>query len=340
MTRGTRAFLFASGLIVVIGLGTGLVAVYSGGLSTSTPQKLSELGYVPADVTVVAYADVRHIMNSEFRQRLRGVLPDSREKDQLLAEIGIDVERDIDTVLAGVGPSEERQGASPLVLLRGRFDAARIEQVAVSRGAAAEDYQGRRLIVGPAARDRTGDGDPEPSPERRQPAIAVLEPGLIGLGSLDALKRAVDTAGSANTVRNNTDLMSAVTEVAASSDAWVAGRADVVSGHEGLPDAVKEPLSSVEWFALSADIDRAVVCRLRAAASDPKAGENLRGMVNGAISMARVMAGKDARLAGVLDSLQASGTGADIELSFTVSPEMLDAMSGAVPPPFAPRAPR
>jgi hypothetical protein len=55
-------------------------------------------------------------------------------------------------------------------------------------------------------------------------------------------------------------------------------------------------------------------------------------MVNGALSMARMMAGKDARLAGMLDSVQATGTGADMEISFTVPPEMLDMISSAVPP--------
>jgi hypothetical protein len=335
MTRRTRTFLFASGLIVVIGLGTGLVAVYTGGLSSSNPQKLSELAYVPSDATMVAFADVRHIMDSEFRQRLRGAIPDGSEKDRLLAETGIDIERDIDTVVAGISPAA-LAGGGPVVLLRGRFDAAKIEQAATSHGATAEDYKGRRLLRAPARGDEA-DGARERG-EWRESGIGFLESGLVALGQIDAIKRAIDTAETPNGVTNNAELMSFVRDVAQSSDAWVAGRADAMNGHGALPDAVREPLSSVQWFALSADVDRAVTGRLRAEAVDAKAGENLRGMVNGALSMARIMAGKDARLTGMLDSVQATGTGTEMEVSFTVPPEMLDMMSGPTPPSFeAPR---
>jgi hypothetical protein len=323
MTRRTRAFLFASGLIVAIGLGTGLVAVYSGGLLDNRTQALSEFSYVPSDATVLAYANVRHIMASEFRQRLRSVLPDTREKDRLLAETGIDIERDIETVVAGFSPATGER-PTPVAILRGRFDATRIEKVAVSHGAAVEDYRGRRLLRAPV-----GDGPRESGERSQQPAIAFLESNLVALGDLDAVKRAIDTAERRDTVRSNTELMAFVDDVAKSSHAWVAGRADAVGDHESFPEAIREPLGTIQWFALGAGIDRTVTGRLRAEARDPKAGEELRNMVNGALSMARMMAGKDARWSGLLDSVQATGTGSAMELSFTVPPEALTYMGDA-----------
>jgi hypothetical protein len=131
----TRYFFVGSALIVAVGLCAGLVAYYGGNLplraSTIGP---AELTYLPSATTGVAYANVRDIMNSEFRRRLSNLLPSGAGKHQLLAETGIDLEEDIDSVVAGFGSSGDSAGP-PIVLLRGRFDASRIESVATSRGA-------------------------------------------------------------------------------------------------------------------------------------------------------------------------------------------------------------
>src|SRR3970040_1914348 len=102
MNQKTRYFLIGSGLVVVVGLCTGLVASYSGqlpGLANAGP---AELTYLPSDSSAIAFADVSGIMNSEFREKLRQFIPTGAEKDRLLAETGIDIERDIDTVVAGL----------------------------------------------------------------------------------------------------------------------------------------------------------------------------------------------------------------------------------------------
>ena len=80
MTHRTRSFLFGSGLIVVVGLCTGLVAFYNGNLPLGRSSRLAEFSYIPSDATAVAYADVRHIMDSEFRQRLRADAADRAGK--------------------------------------------------------------------------------------------------------------------------------------------------------------------------------------------------------------------------------------------------------------------
>lgn len=317
MSRRTRYFLLISGLIVVGGLGTGLVAVYSGGLSALRNQNPSEFAYVPDGATAVAYADVRHIMDSEFRQRLRAALPDdkAKAKDAFLAETGIDIERDIDTVVAGLTP-EAMAGGGPVVLLRGRFDAARVEQAALKHGATVEEYRGKRLLRAP---EDHGDS---------QTGIAFLESGLVAVGAIDRIKQSIDSAESRQNITSNAELMKLIAEVDRSSDAWVAGRLENMPGHQGWPDAVKNQLGAVQWFALSAGVDRAVTAKLRAEARDAKAADDLRGVVNGAISMARMMAGKDAKLSGLLDSIQATGTGTELEVTFTVPPDVIDLMAG------------
>src|SRR5712692_8870841 len=101
MTKRTRYFMLGSALIVGLGLCTGLVAYYNGELplfrSRVGPE---ELAYVPADATGLAYANVREIMNSDFRQKLQASLPTGQGKEEFFNETGIDLEHDIDSVVA------------------------------------------------------------------------------------------------------------------------------------------------------------------------------------------------------------------------------------------------
>src|SRR3954470_252606 len=72
MTNRTRYFMASSGAVVVAGLITGLVAYRGGGVQPLFASSLqTELAFVPSDAAVVAYADVRAIMDSELRQRLK-----------------------------------------------------------------------------------------------------------------------------------------------------------------------------------------------------------------------------------------------------------------------------
>ena len=82
--KKTRYFVAIMGAILAVGLGTGLVASYMG-LPVSVFSSAAgpdELQYVPADAAVVAYANVRDVMNSEFRQRFKSFEPSQDEKNQ------------------------------------------------------------------------------------------------------------------------------------------------------------------------------------------------------------------------------------------------------------------
>src|SRR5215471_9013192 len=104
MTTRTRYFMAASAGIVVVGLGSGLVAYYGGGFPSLSASRSgpAELAYVPADASVVAYADVGAVMRSELRQKMKAALPDERGQQEFQAQTGIDIERDIDYVVAAM----------------------------------------------------------------------------------------------------------------------------------------------------------------------------------------------------------------------------------------------
>src|SRR3954471_21278704 len=104
MTKRTRYFMAVSAGIVVVGLGSGLVAFYGGGFPSLSASRSgpAELSYVPADSAVVAYANVREVMDSQLRLRLKTVMPDEKGQQEFQAQTGIDIERDIDYVVAAM----------------------------------------------------------------------------------------------------------------------------------------------------------------------------------------------------------------------------------------------
>ena len=80
MTQRTRYFLVGSSMVVmVVWHGLGGVLQRRSAVEFGRP---SEFSYMPAESTAVAYADVRAIMGSDFRQKLRQVLPTGQETGQ------------------------------------------------------------------------------------------------------------------------------------------------------------------------------------------------------------------------------------------------------------------
>src|ERR1700752_2803694 len=125
MSNKTRYFVLSAGAILAVGLTTGLVASFMGlPVAFSRAAGPEELQYVPANAAVVAYANVHDVMNSSFRQRFRQMEPDSTARDEFLEKTGVNIEEDIQTVVAAMMPKAEgatTSGWEPgiLVLARG-----------------------------------------------------------------------------------------------------------------------------------------------------------------------------------------------------------------------------
>lgn len=328
MTQRTRYFMFGSALVMIVGLATGLVAYYNGGLplraSSAGP---AELAYVPSEATGVAFADVRAIMNSDFRQRLRQVLPSGEEKDKLLAETGIDLERDIDTVVAGLTGSDPSKGGA-LVLVRGRFNDPMIETLVVQHGGTVETYKGKRLILMTPNAGTTGTVEPAPTGESHTGALAFLEPGLIALGEASAVRRGIDVSATHEDVTKNEDLMKFVSEMQGSGDAWIVGRVDAFSNQTGVPQQLKDQMAAVQWMAASVRINTGVSGQIRAEARDEQSAEQLRAVVNGALAAGRLVSGNDPKATAMLNAIQPTGVGKTVGISFTLPPEIIDIING------------
>jgi hypothetical protein len=321
MSKKTRYFVLVSGAILAVGLGTGLVASYLG-LPVSLLSSAAgpnELQYVPQDAAVVAYANVRDVMNSQFRQRFREMEPPSKERDEFEQKTGLDIERDIDSVVAAFMPGPEGATDNPersaVVLARGRFEAARLEALAIEHGGTVEDYKGKRLLTH-LEQGKEGNGSM---------AVGFVEVDLVALGGIEAVKRAIDAGADNRNVMSNNDVMRLVAELD-SSNAWAVGRFDALARQARLPSEVQAQLPTVSWFSAAGHVNGGVSGVFKAEARDETAAQNLRDVVRGFLAMAKLQAGSRPGMQQMVDSLQLSGDGKTVALSFDIPSEFFDAL--------------
>jgi hypothetical protein len=321
MTARTRYFLTGSALVLLVGLGTGLVAYYKGDLPLfKTRVGPEDLAYVAPTASGLAYANVHEIMSSEFHQKLRESLPTGSAKTEFANQTGIDVDHDVQSVLAATfsdtAPGEQGPG---LVLIRGNFDAGRIEGLIRQHEGTFEDYKANRLMIMRPAGQPAGTGM----------CLTFPETGLAMLGSETRVKTALDGHAAHQDVTGNTDLMKFVAQLDnGSNSAWAVGGLEALANNPNLPSQVKAQLPAVKMIAASAHIDAGINGQVKAEAKDDKAAADLRAVINGALAAARLVGGKDPKIDAVLNSLQLSGTGTDVQLAFSVPPEMVNLISG------------
>jgi len=334
MTKRTRYFLTGSAAILAAGLCTGVIAYYGGGfqaLVASTGP--SELAYVPADASVVGYADVRSIMDSELRQRFKQSVPmpiNEEGQRDFLEKTGIDLEKDVDYVLAAMTSGGVIHKTGVLVA-RGRFDTVKLEGLAREHGAQVEEYRGKRLLVidhFATHHERHISGAPgNVQAVKNTGALAFLEPGLVGIGDLAGIKRAIDAQITAQSITSHNEMMDLVKDIWRTNNAWAVGRFDLIASQAKLPEQIARQIPPVKWFAAAGQINGGISAQLRAEANDDQAAENLRGVINGVISFARLQGQNDPKLSTLIQSLQMSGNGKTVQLSFTVPAELFELMA-------------
>lgn len=344
MTAKTRYFVVVSLLVLVVGLGTGLVAYYVGFPAGAFSRRggPDELQFVPADATVIAYADVHHIMTSELRQRLHQGLPMTQDgKQELENQTGINIETDIDHVVACLhpDPASTNTPGTGLVLAKGRFDEVKIEALMRDHGAQVQDYHSKRLI--------TAEFNGDHPHGQNGLAVAFLEPGLVALGGTQIVRDAIDLheksapppvgsptpgvpppQGSASPgapATSNTELMDLVRSLDG-GNAWAVGRFDALRSRANLPQDFANRLPPITWFSVSGHIDGGIRGVIRAETRDDESAKNLRDVVQGFLALGKLQAGSRPDFQAVMQSLQLGGVGKTVELSFDIPAALFNAI--------------
>ena len=322
MTKRTQRFVVLGVTILVVGLGTGLVASYVGfpNLGIAGGNGPAELAYVPSDSTVVAFADVRDVMDSAVRQKLLKLSPGADSgADSFEAETGINIQTDVDRIVASMSGTPDPSNpanARPLLVARGRFDTARIEAAIRAKGGNVEQYNKQRLIT-----------------LNDELALSFVEPDLAIVGVPASVRRAIDTKASGTNVTANAGLMRLVNDFDG-GNAWVVAHIEAVTSGSIIPEEIKKQLPPVTWLAVNGRVDDGIRAVVRAEARDEAAANNLRDVVRGFVALARMQAGQQPQLADLVNSLELGGQGTTVSLTFSVPPAVIDLLGAmrAQPP--------
>jgi hypothetical protein len=335
MNRKTRYFMAGSATILAAGLCTGLIAYYGGGFPSLSASRTgpAELSYVPADATVVAYANVGEVMASELRQKMKRAIPAERGQEEFQRHTGIDIERDIQYIVAAV-TSAAPANANGLIVARGNFNPTQLETLAREHGGVVEEYKGKRLVT------VSGDGPDRVDAERpdtegpprltrhhdgnHRITLAFLEAGLVAIGSEPAIKSSIDAQLTAHSITSNEEMMELISDIERGNNAWAVGRFDAIASEAHIPSEIRNRLPAVKTFAVMSHIDGGLAGTLRAEARDDEAAENLRQVVQGFLALGRLQAQADPKIATLLNSLQLSGSGRTVALSFAIPAEIFD----------------
>jgi len=320
--KKTRYFVAVMGAILAVGLGTGLIASYMG-LPVSVFSSAAgpeELQYVPADAAVVAYANVREVMSSEFRQRFKDIEPSQNEKNEFEEKTGLNLEQDVDSIVAAVMPKDgmaQNPAGSFLILARARYQASRLEALAIEHGGQVSDYNGKRLI---AVHD---DDANDPTPDEM--AFGFLEADLVGFGSIETVKAAIDARASNRNIVSNNDMMKLVNEID-NANAWAVGKFDAIANKVGLPAEVASAMPAISWFSAAGHVNGGISGSFKAEAKDEATAKNLRDLMGGFLAMAKMQAGSKPGMQQLADSLIVSGEGNTVALAFSIPSEVLDVL--------------
>jgi hypothetical protein len=282
-----------------------------------------ELQYVPADAAVVAYADIRDVMNSQLRQRFKALEPSEDQKNDFEEKTGLNLEQDVDSVVAAVMPKDgmaSNPAGSFLILARARYNAERLEALAVGHGAEVTEYQGKRVITHHES-NATGD------PSREDMAFGFLEADLVAFGSLTSVKASIDARRENRNVVSNNDMMKLVNEIE-NANAWAVGRFDAIAAKAGLPAEIQNAMPSISWFSAAGHINGGVSGSFKAEAKDEATAKNLRDVMAGFLAMAKLQAANQPGMQQLADSLVISGDGNTVALAFTIPTEVIDVLEG------------
>jgi hypothetical protein len=307
--------------VLTLGVGAGLLAVFGMPVSLgSAPAGPPELQHVPQDAAVVAYADVRRMMSSDLRQKLAAlaVAPKAPTPKEFEQRTGLNIEQDLDTVVVALVPSDPSTGADRgpqvVVLARGRFEASRLEALALQEGGTASDYRGIRVLT-----LKESQGPPA--------ALAFLASDLVAFGPGPMVERAIAASLDRRNVLSNTEVMRLVAQHEG-THAWAVGRFDdLMSAARVDPAQTPATLPPVSWVSASGTLGTTIDGVVTAEARDEAAAAQLRDVVRGMLALGQLQSGNAAALSTLMQAFQLSGEGRTVALSFSLPTEALVAMA-------------
>ena len=254
--KKTRYFVAVMGAILAIGLGTGLVASYMG-LPVSVFSSAAgpeELQYVPADAAVVAYANVRDVMNSAVPPAVQGhrTLAERQERvrreDRPQPRTGRRLGR-------RRGDAEGQPGEQP----RGLVPDSRHAPVTRPR----VSKRSPSSTAPRSANTRASASSPITTTTRTTTDAATTwrsassKPTSSPSAASRSVKAAIDARASNRNIVSNNDMMKLVNEID-NANAWAVGKFDAIASKAGLPTEIASAMPAISWFSAAGHINGGV----------------------------------------------------------------------------------
>jgi hypothetical protein len=316
MNRKTRYFVIASLLVLTVGIGTGMVAYFVGFPTAFAQQGPDELQLLPGNAVLVAYANVHEVMVSNLRERVRQAMPHLPDGQHDFEQAtGINIETDVDRVVAALAPPSDGNvdvHRSGLIIASGRFDQVRIEALMREHGATEETYKGRRLFAAPQ--------------EGAGLSLAFVDAGLVAVGGAALVRSAIDRRDGGDSVRSNDDIMGLVRSLDR-GNVWAVGRFDALTAQAKLPPNVASQLPPITWFAVSGHVNGGLLADVRMQTRDEESASQFRDVIQGVIALGKLQANEHPELEALLRSIQLSGSGTTVAVSFELPAETIDLLS-------------
>ena len=101
------------------------------------------------------------------------------------------------------------------------------------------------------------------------------------------------------------------------------GRFDAITSAGHLPSEIQAQMPAIQWFSAAGHVNGGVSGVLKAETRDEESA-NLRDMVRGFLALAKMQAGSKPEMKVMIESLQLSGEGKNVAISFTVPSELFD----------------
>src|SRR6185436_13146250 len=145
-----------------------------------------------------------------------------------------------------------------------------LEALAIEHGGQVSEYNGKRLI---AVHD---DDVNDPTPDEM--AFGFFEADLVGFGSIETVKAAIDARASNRNIVSNNDMMKLVNEID-NANAWAVGRFDAIASKAGLPNEIAWQMPAISWFSAAGHINGGVSGMFKAETKDEATAQNLRDIM-------------------------------------------------------------
>ena len=283
------------------------------------------IALIPANSKIVAGIDVEKCRTSGFGQFL---LSKSQANDphfeEFMTKTGFDPRRDLESLVMTTS-GDGGKNSSFAILARGNFDQTRIREMAVSKGATAETYQGVKLLVN--------------EDHGQTIAFGFADTGVAVMGDLDSIHQVIQNLSTPATL--NVDLTNRIDEAGKANDAWFASLAGgamlgrhIAAEAGGQMAGQAQALQSIRAASGGVVFGSVVTVTLDAATRSEQDATSLADVMRFVSSMVQMQRQKDPRagiMAAALDNMALQTNGDTVHVGFSMTEKNLEQMADLGP---------